>query len=498
MDKYNFQFNSRIWDFGGGEEFIEVANYASLPATGEPNKYYVTLDNNKMYRWTGSTYVELSGMTIDANPEDGSANAVSSNGVFDALALKQNTLVSGTNIRTINGNTLLGSTDLVISGVFGISNSSGVYTYYATLTLAMAAATSGQTIEMFANVTETGAVQIILKNGVNINGNGYTYTLSNSGTSNAFIDNGVAVSAEIYNMKIYRTLGTTPSNTNNLCLSITSTTTEIKCSGVFFTNTNGTCIRNQGNLWGVSAISTNGTSGTIFNTGNLYNSYFESTNSLAIYSFSGNVINCQGVTQTSSFGITTGTAANIYNSYGKSLSGNGISGSGKFYKTIAISTSGNAIEASAGSEFHQCVGISTSGYGINGNSYLAYQCRFISSSGYGAAAGIGAEHYDCYHESTSNIAVFGYVGLKLYRGVAYSKWNNAEGHAFSQWSSGSGSVLNNVFLRVTNALANCINAGAVTTFNYSQNAFLGATTSVNANITQGLANLEDLQGNQKL
>ena len=29
-------------------------------------------------------------MTIDANPTDGSANAVSSNGVFDALALKQN------------------------------------------------------------------------------------------------------------------------------------------------------------------------------------------------------------------------------------------------------------------------------------------------------------------------------------------------------------------------------------------------------------------------
>jgi hypothetical protein len=421
---------------------------------------------------------------------------------WSAFNGKQAALVSGTNIKTINGNSLLGSGDIVVgaaSGIFGISNISGVYTYYATLTLAIAAATAGQTIEMFANVTETGAVTITLKNGVNINGNGYTYTLSNSGTSNAFIDNGIAVTCEIYNLKVIRTLGATPSNTANLCLSLTNSSSEIKCNGVFLRNTNGTCVLNQSNLWNISALSTNGTLGTVFNTGNLYNSYFESTNSLAIYSFSGNVINCTGIANTSGIGIYSQTAStNIYNSYGKSLSGNGISGTGKFYKTIAISTSGNAIEATASSEFHQCIGISTSGLGISGNSHFAYQCRFISSSNYAAGAGANAEHYDCSHESTSNISVFGYIGLKLYRGSAYSKWNNAGGHAFSQWSSGSGSVLNNVFLRVTNASSNCINAGGVTTFNYSQNAFLGATTSVSANITQGLSNLEDLQGNQKL
>ena len=61
MDKYNFQFNSRIWEFGDGEEFIEVANYAALPATGSTSVIYVTLDTNKLYRWTGSTYVEFSG-----------------------------------------------------------------------------------------------------------------------------------------------------------------------------------------------------------------------------------------------------------------------------------------------------------------------------------------------------------------------------------------------------------------------------------------------------
>ena len=67
MDKYNFQFNSRIWEFGGGEEFIEVANYAALPATGSISVIYVTLDDNKLYRWTGSTYVELSAQSIVPN-----------------------------------------------------------------------------------------------------------------------------------------------------------------------------------------------------------------------------------------------------------------------------------------------------------------------------------------------------------------------------------------------------------------------------------------------
>lgn len=56
-----FEYKGKLFDFGGGEEFIEVANYAALPVTGEASKIYVTLDTNKLYRWTGSTYVEVSG-----------------------------------------------------------------------------------------------------------------------------------------------------------------------------------------------------------------------------------------------------------------------------------------------------------------------------------------------------------------------------------------------------------------------------------------------------
>ena len=77
-------------------------------------------------------------------------------------------------------------TPVSASGVWGISNASGVYTYYATLTLAMAAATAGQTIEMFADVTETSPVTIAIGNGVTIQGNGHTYTLDVAGAVDAF------------------------------------------------------------------------------------------------------------------------------------------------------------------------------------------------------------------------------------------------------------------------------------------------------------------------
>ena len=41
------------------DDVVEVANYAALPVTGEVGKIYITLDTNYIYRWTGSTYVEI-------------------------------------------------------------------------------------------------------------------------------------------------------------------------------------------------------------------------------------------------------------------------------------------------------------------------------------------------------------------------------------------------------------------------------------------------------
>lgn len=42
------------------DDVLEYANLASFPVTGESGKIYVALDTNKTYRWSGSTYVEIS------------------------------------------------------------------------------------------------------------------------------------------------------------------------------------------------------------------------------------------------------------------------------------------------------------------------------------------------------------------------------------------------------------------------------------------------------
>ena len=41
------------------DDVIEAANYAALPATGEGGKLYVAVDTRKLWRWSGSGYVEI-------------------------------------------------------------------------------------------------------------------------------------------------------------------------------------------------------------------------------------------------------------------------------------------------------------------------------------------------------------------------------------------------------------------------------------------------------
>jgi hypothetical protein len=42
------------------DDVLEYADFASLPAEGETGKIYVTLDDNKAFRWSGSVYLEIS------------------------------------------------------------------------------------------------------------------------------------------------------------------------------------------------------------------------------------------------------------------------------------------------------------------------------------------------------------------------------------------------------------------------------------------------------
>jgi hypothetical protein len=41
------------------DEVLEYANLAAFPVTGASDKIYIALDTNKVYRWSGSTYIEV-------------------------------------------------------------------------------------------------------------------------------------------------------------------------------------------------------------------------------------------------------------------------------------------------------------------------------------------------------------------------------------------------------------------------------------------------------
>jgi len=46
------------------DDVIEVDEYADLPVSGEAGKQYVTLDDNKVYRWSGSAYVLIGDVSV--------------------------------------------------------------------------------------------------------------------------------------------------------------------------------------------------------------------------------------------------------------------------------------------------------------------------------------------------------------------------------------------------------------------------------------------------
>ena len=90
--------------------------------------------------------------------------------------------------------------------------------------------------------------------------------------------------------------------------------------------------------------------------------------------------------------------------------------------------------------------------------------------------------------NTVNITTYG----SLKNCTIINDWNNASGHGVP-----ANSVLTviNCVIKVTNASANCLSAGSAITMKYANNVFEGSTTAVNANITQGITNTQDNQGN---
>ena len=91
------------------DDVIDAANFAALPGTGATGKIYVTLDNNKTYRWSGSAYVEIS-----ASP--GSTDSVTEGSVNLYFTAARVLAVVLTGLSTVTG-TAISAADTILSAL---------------------------------------------------------------------------------------------------------------------------------------------------------------------------------------------------------------------------------------------------------------------------------------------------------------------------------------------------------------------------------------------
>lgn len=104
------------------DDVIEVANYAALPTSGEVGKIYVTLDNNKIYRWSGSIYIEIAANQAIWGAITG--NLGDQLDLQNALNTKEPTITAGTTSQYWRGDKSWQTLDKNAVGLGNVDNTS--------------------------------------------------------------------------------------------------------------------------------------------------------------------------------------------------------------------------------------------------------------------------------------------------------------------------------------------------------------------------------------
>ena len=367
------------------------------------------------------------------------------------------------------------------SGVLGISDASGTYTYYSTLSAAMTAATSGDTIEMFADIEETGSITITLKDGVKINGNGHTYTLSVNDATNAFTYSAVGT-IELFNLKVLRT-GRTAGTSTGYCLFFDNSGAIIRCNGVTFENDFGSACRGRGKIYGAKAFAYITAIADSSGSCSVYDCYGESTGTGVGIACNGYISNSTGIS-ISSTGIQA-TNGTVVNCVGISTSGYGIFGNAS--NSVGISSSSSGLHSG---NYKACTGISVSSYGSYRSTLT--NCTILSTSG---VASFENSIYNCYVQTNANVAAWIRDNTEIKNCNIVNNYNATTGHGTSSAVVRTGIKIHNTTIKVANASAFCISSYPNCTVSYLNNSFQGSTTPVSSNVIQITTNTSDSQGN---
>ena len=92
---------------------LAYSTLASFPITGKTKVIYIDKSTDLLYRWDGAAYVLVAGGPVDWGDIGGVL--ADQTDLQTALDNKQGTLISGTNIKTINSTSLLGAGDIAVT-----------------------------------------------------------------------------------------------------------------------------------------------------------------------------------------------------------------------------------------------------------------------------------------------------------------------------------------------------------------------------------------------
>lgn len=432
------------------------------------------------------------------------------------LDLQFRSLLSSDSTITITQNT--NDIDLIVrSGKLSISNSSGIKTFYSTLAAAITAGSAGQTITFETDITETSVAAVTLKTGVDIDLNGHSYTFSDTATTNALIDGGVAVVCNIYNGTIIRSgqslVGTA---TTALPIYLTAVSEINFNNSVVVENGNGYAINFKGTVKNLTA---SGTAGCVVLDGaaNLYNSNTEATTGTAIETAgtitAAHVEGCTGVS-TGAPGISIGSVATgdfiLKDSIGTSNDSAGILLTGlSANKVEGYDVIGNS-NTNIGVSCTFSVVIGGRGYSVSGTAIQLTNGHYTDCHGY-THAGNGADFVTNATSSATYVNCSGVTDTGGYGGSANvgagcfitmqncdftNNQDSASAHAFSITNSNDIDILGGTF-SVYNSSANCLHStsGGAVTVGFSDCIFKTGTASgtpVDSNITNDSISVSNL------
>jgi len=479
--------------------FVDGSLAPPTEVTGD-NYVLIDLGGGAVHsNWDGAAYNDHvrfnSNFWINTSPNDGYL-------CFDdnVNLLKQYTTASG-----------WAGVDTTISyNVCAIYDTTGTPTYYSSLSAAITAASSGETVQILADITETGTTEIVLKDGVNINGNGHTYINSNAGSNDAVTDNNVAVKCKILNWTVSRTTGT------GYALHIDNASSEIDATGSLFKNNATHTVACEGTILNCEAINTAGTGFIAFVgriSGTDYGKFYNCKTLSSAIGFQNpkELVNCIAETTEDSVKYSINPSGDIHIVGSKFYSSGSYAGYFNSPDDLHITgcnfdSDGNVgvyLSGCSPAEFVGCNIKSTSSngvYALSSSSVKLVGCHVESTALYGISGATSSviKVIDCSVKSTtaSTIKQSSSCTFLINGGVLECAYNNAAGHVIDITVSSNTTRVSNAELIVTSTSANCIYSSIAETVVYTHNTYAGSpTTPVHANVTQGSTNTEDTYGN---